>query len=202
MIHLPRTLLTSHHVPAIVEHGIDLVLVANLTYLHLLVGHLELHRALPVAPTLLPPTLVHIVGRVVCHRALALAIIGSEGAHVRVSIRVSHGALAGPGVRDEVTRVDVTRWRDYCALAMDETIEHADGLILRCAERTVGVVRVEVAWVVVVAEIGEVAYWVGVFAFGYKLVRPEGRRIRQSSLHAKNLARMVTTAYSSAVGRR
>lgn len=180
MVHLPRALLTSHHVPAIVKHGIDLVLVAYLTDLHLLVRHLEPHRALPVPTTLLPSALVHIVGRVVCHRALTLALVGGKGTDVRVSVRVSHGALPGAGTGDEVACVDIARGGYDCAGAMNETISQTDGLIFCRAERTVGVVRDEVAGVIIVAEIGEEADWVGVFAFGYKLFSPESTRVYQS----------------------
>lgn len=202
MVHLPRALLTSHHMPAIVEHGIYLVLVAYLTDLHLLVRHLEPHRTLPVPPTLLPSALVHIVGRVVRHRAVTLALVGRKGADIRVSIRVSHSALPGAGTGDEIAGVDVARRGDYCAQAMNETVAQADGLIFCRAERTVGVVRDEIAWVVIVAEIGEEADRVGVFAFGYKLFRPESTRICQSSFHLKGLGRIALVTYSSAVGRR
>ena len=94
ILHLPRTPLTSSHMPTIEKQRVHLLLIADLTQPHLLIRDFKPHHPLPVSLPFLEPARIHVPRLGIHHLALAFGFIVRPGADVGVSVGVAHRAVA------------------------------------------------------------------------------------------------------------
>lgn len=107
-VDLLRTLLARRHMPAVVEQGVHLFLVAYITHGHFLVRHLKLHRALAVPFPFLEPTNIDVSRFGVDHLALPVRLVRLPLSRICVPVCVRHRAKPTDAAGNKVARVRVT----------------------------------------------------------------------------------------------
>lgn len=107
---------------AVVKETVNLLLVANLTELHLVVGDQVLHAAAAVASAGPEPADVRVARLGVDEPALAVHGVVAPLARVLVRVVEPHPAVPAPLARHERARVHVAPARDVRALAVVEPV--------------------------------------------------------------------------------